>query len=87
MASQETLGSFADAIDDTASEPDWTSMATTASHQCSSCGAPVDPQLVRIYADNDGTMHACPQCVEAFAELQYAASGREHSLYQPEGMR
>lgn len=91
MSSQQRIQEFTEPSqpDETTTDdnPDWTQMTATANHYCRNCGAAVDPQLVRVLADNDGVMHACPNCCDSWTGLRYAASGREHPDYIPEGER
>lgn len=34
----------------------------TATTTCQDCGATVSPRFVRVFGDNDGTVHGCLEC-------------------------
>jgi hypothetical protein len=40
--------------------------------ECRHCGARVDPDVVRVFGDNQGRMHRCPECVP-LCQLRHAA--------------
>lgn len=44
----------------------------TATTTCLGCGETVSPRLVRVFGDNDGTVHACPSCA-SFSDLTKGA--------------
>ncbi len=32
--------------------------------ECDSCGGHVTPDFHRVFADNDGVLHGCPECLQ-----------------------
>jgi hypothetical protein len=48
---------------------------------CEACGAEVGAEFARVLGDNDGRIHACPECSESWSDLRYEANGREHPVY------
>ena len=51
------------------------------SNICRNCGHHVAADFARVLGDNDGRVHACPECTESWSDLRYEASGREHPVY------
>jgi hypothetical protein len=44
--------------------------------ECQNCGAHVSEVFSRVLGDNDGVVHACPEC-DSQSALKYTANGRE----------
>ena len=50
---------------------DSTGTSSSTAPRCQNCGGHVTPQFVRVFGDNDDTVHACPNCStcrEVYAE-------------------
>ncbi|WP_425607568.1 DUF7563 family protein [Natrinema zhouii] len=43
--------------------------------ECSNCGAHVIEQYKRVFADNTGTLHACPNCRSQRERFSGAGAG------------
>ncbi|WP_425498425.1 DUF7563 family protein [Natrinema soli] len=43
--------------------------------ECSNCGAHVTEQYKRVFADNTGTLHACPNCRSQCERYHGAGAG------------
>lgn len=49
--------------------------------ECLDCGARVGDAFARVLGDNDGRVHACPDCTESWSDLHYEAAGLENPMY------
>lgn len=48
--------------------PEWaTNTDWQTTHSCQNCGGPVNAETVRVWGDNNGVLHHCPNCVTATA--------------------
>ena len=74
LAEPLTLTDSIAELETTLAVDEQTSMGPTMP-ECSNCGTHVTEQYMRVFADNTGTLHACPNCRSQRARLSGAGAG------------